>query len=52
MSGVAAMTVPAVSAVHEHVHQQTQDERQVDERAKHVSSVLGKKERTGNNEKA
>jgi len=50
MSGVA--TVPAMSAVHEDVHEWTQKERQPDQRTQNVSAVFGEQKRTGNDEKA
>jgi hypothetical protein len=53
MSGVATMTtVTAMSAVHEQVHEWTQEERQPDQRTQNVSAVLGEQKRSGNDEKA
>jgi hypothetical protein len=53
MSGVATMTtVPAMSTVHEQVHEGASEERQPDENAPNVSAVLGEQKRTGNDEKA
>jgi hypothetical protein len=49
---VLAVAAMPMTAVHEKVHQRTQEKWQVNERAEHVSAVLGEQQRTCNDDKA
>jgi hypothetical protein len=52
MSGVVTVSVATMSAVHEHVHERTQQKRQPDQRAQNVRAVLGEQKHAGNHCKA
>jgi len=45
-------SVPAMPVMHEYMHKRTSEQRQPDEHAEDMRSVLGEQERAGDDEKS